>query len=67
MPLHLNMLFITRHMFFTKQDRQDEIARNVDRYSDSYARDVTVAELKEVPFACRCILPKFAGNWFSSS
>lgn len=35
-------------MFFTKQDRQDEIAGNVDKYSDSYARDVTMAELKEV-------------------
>jgi DNA ligase IV len=45
-------------MFFTKVDEQDEIAGNVDQYSDSYARDVTVAELKEVPFASRCILLK---------
>lgn len=35
-------------MFFTKEDRQDEIARNVDEYNDSYARDVTPEELKTI-------------------
>lgn len=38
-----------RHMFFTMEDRDDEIKVNVDRFSDSYARDTNVDELKEVP------------------
>jgi DNA ligase 4 len=33
-------------MFFTKDDRKDEIASNVDNYNDSYARDVTPEELR---------------------
>ncbi|KAL2011562.1 hypothetical protein VTN00DRAFT_4280 [Thermoascus crustaceus] len=37
-----------RHMFFTKEDQREEIENNVDRYMDSYARDTTVAELKEI-------------------
>lgn len=36
-------------MFFTMEDRDDEIKVNVDRFSDSYARDTNVDELKEVP------------------
>lgn len=35
-------------MFFTKEDQREEIENNVDRYMDSYARDTTVVELKEV-------------------
>lgn len=38
-----------RHMFFTVEDRDDEIKLNVDRFSDSYARDTNVDELKKVP------------------
>ena len=37
-----------RHMFFTMEDREDEIEINVDRFSDSYARDTNVDELKDV-------------------
>ncbi|KAJ5636168.1 Nucleic acid-binding OB-fold [Penicillium longicatenatum] len=37
-----------RHMFFTMEDRDNEIKMNVDRFSDSYARDTNVDELKEI-------------------
>jgi DNA ligase-4 len=37
-----------RHMFFTMEDKEEEIAANVDKYTDSYARDTNVDELKEV-------------------
>ena len=30
------------------QDREEEITANVDKFSDSYARDTTVDELKDV-------------------
>lgn len=40
--------FFSRHMFFTREDRKEQIASNVDRFMDSYARDTTVEELKEV-------------------
>ncbi|PGG97506.1 DNA ligase 4 [Helicocarpus griseus UAMH5409] len=36
------------HMFFTTEDQEEEIAENVDKYSDSYARDIDVAELKKL-------------------
>lgn len=35
-------------MFFTMEDRDEEIAIHVDQYSDSYARDTNPDELKEV-------------------
>ena len=35
-------------MYFTTEDEKEEIASHVDKYSDSYARDTTPAELKEV-------------------
>lgn len=35
-------------MFFVMEDRDEEIAINVDQYTDSYARDTDVDELKEV-------------------
>jgi hypothetical protein len=35
-------------MFFSKSDQQDAIAGSVDQFTDSYARDVTTPELKEV-------------------
>ncbi|KAK2790473.1 DNA ligase (ATP) [Emmonsiellopsis sp. PD_33] len=37
-----------KHMFFTTADQEEEIADNVDKYSDSYARDVDVSELKKL-------------------
>ncbi|PGH19466.1 DNA ligase 4 [Polytolypa hystricis UAMH7299] len=37
-----------RHMFFAKADQEEEIAGNVDEYSDSYARDIGVSELKKL-------------------
>lgn len=45
---HLLLNLRSRHMFFTKEDQREEIENNVDRYMDSYARDTTVVELKEV-------------------
>jgi DNA ligase-4 len=38
----------SRHMFFIMEDREDEIAANVDKFADSYARDTTVNELQDV-------------------
>ncbi|KAJ5746060.1 Nucleic acid-binding OB-fold [Penicillium odoratum] len=40
--------FEPRHMFFIMEDRDDEIKINVDRFSDSYARDTNVDELREI-------------------
>ncbi|OQD81483.1 hypothetical protein PENANT_c027G05932 [Penicillium antarcticum] len=37
-----------RHMFFTMKDQEAEIATNVDKYMDSYARDTSVDELREI-------------------
>lgn len=37
-----------RHMFFTTEERRDEISNNVDVYNDSYARDVTPEELRTI-------------------
>lgn len=40
-------------MFFIMEDRDHEVTINVDRFSDSYARDVNTDELMQVsiPFA----------------
>lgn len=38
----------SRHMFFVTEDREDEITANVDKFADSYARDTTMDELKDV-------------------
>lgn len=35
-------------MFFATKDKQTEVAGNVDKYSDSYMRDVDSAELQQV-------------------
>lgn len=35
-------------MFFTTDGRREEIESNIDQYNDSYARDTTKDELKEV-------------------
>lgn len=35
-------------MFFTTEERREEIADNVDVYNDSYARDVTPEELRTI-------------------
>ena len=35
-------------MFFTTEDKEEEIAANADPFMDSYARDTTVDELKDV-------------------
>lgn len=37
-----------RHMFFMTEDNEEEVAANVDKFMDSYARDTTVEELKDV-------------------
>ncbi|KAJ5713296.1 Nucleic acid-binding OB-fold [Penicillium malachiteum] len=40
--------FEPRHMFFTMEDRDDEIQINVDRFSDSYARNTNLDELTDI-------------------
>ncbi|KAJ5973421.1 hypothetical protein N7481_010631 [Penicillium waksmanii] len=40
--------FEPRHMFFIMEDRDDEININADRFGDSYARDTSIEELKEI-------------------
>ncbi|KAJ9231272.1 hypothetical protein DTO166G5_6894 [Paecilomyces variotii] len=37
-----------RHMFFTKDDEKEAIAQNIDAFGDSYARDTSVEELREI-------------------
>lgn len=37
-----------RHMFFLKADAEFQVEGNVDEYGDSYTRDVTVEELKDI-------------------
>ena len=37
-----------RHMFFTTAESESRIEGAVDEYGDSFARDITVEELKEV-------------------
>lgn len=37
-----------RHLFYTTPDIAEDIADNVDRYGDSFARDVQADELKEI-------------------
>ncbi|KAI9774767.1 MAG: DNA ligase (ATP) [Geoglossum umbratile] len=36
------------HMFFTTEERKLEVIKNVDQYTDSYARDVGVQELLRI-------------------
>lgn len=35
-------------MFFTTECKQEEIESNIDQYNDSFARDTTKDELREV-------------------
>lgn len=35
-------------MFFTMEDRDEEISINADQFGDSFARDTNVEELREV-------------------
>ena len=35
-------------MFFSTEETKDDITKNVDRYGDSYTRDVSAEELKKV-------------------
>ena len=37
-----------RHMFFTTKDREPQIASTVDDLGDSYTRDITINELRNV-------------------
>jgi DNA ligase-4 len=37
-----------RHMFFVAPDEEEDIKHNVDEFGDSYARDVSGEELKEI-------------------
>jgi len=39
-------------MFHVTQDSSTSVEENVDSFGDSYARDVTVAELKDVSIPC---------------
>lgn len=38
----------TRHVFFMPEGKEEEVTANVDKFGDSYARDTTVDELKDV-------------------
>lgn len=40
--------FEPRHMLYTRQESQESIQQNVDRYQDSYTRDTSREELKEI-------------------
>ncbi|EFW19386.1 DNA ligase (ATP) [Coccidioides posadasii str. Silveira] len=40
--------FEPRHMYFTVKSQEEEIARHVDEYSDSYVRDITPNELSKL-------------------
>ncbi|CAG7918982.1 unnamed protein product [Penicillium olsonii] len=40
--------FEPRHIFFGMEDREEDFTANVDKFSDSYARDTTVEELTEI-------------------
>lgn len=35
-------------MFWATKDQEEEVKSNIDRFTDSYARDTVVEELKEV-------------------
>ena len=39
---------ISRHMFFTTAGKQEEVDSNVDQFNDSYTRNTTTDELKDV-------------------
>lgn len=39
-------------MYFTTKEREQEVFGNVDKYSDSYARDTTPEELQKVSAHC---------------
>lgn len=38
----------TRHMFFMTANKQEEVKSNLDQFNDSYARDTTAKELKDI-------------------
>ena len=44
----LTLPFEPKHMLFTRQESQRLIRENADRHQDSYARDASVEELKEI-------------------
>lgn len=35
-------------MFFTTKDKEEIVAGSLDQFNDSYARDITVEELRNV-------------------
>ncbi|KAL4785557.1 hypothetical protein BJX76DRAFT_355949 [Aspergillus varians] len=37
-----------RHMFFTTKDKEETILNNLDQFNDSYARDTTIEELRDL-------------------
>ena len=37
-------------MYWTKPDQEEEVKADVDRFGDSYARDTSADELREVGF-----------------
>jgi len=38
-------------MFFTTKDKQESVSASIDQFKDSYARDTTVEELRDVSVA----------------
>ncbi len=50
--VHVVSLPRPRHMFHITTNSESVIEENVDRFGDSYARDVTVSELKNAGPLC---------------
>ncbi|KAL3464202.1 hypothetical protein BJX64DRAFT_286626 [Aspergillus heterothallicus] len=40
--------FEPRHMFYTTEGKEKEVAGNIDQYNDSYTRDTTLEELRDL-------------------
>src|SRR5699024_10952129 len=38
----------TRHMFFMTANKEEEVESNIDQFNDSYARNTTAKELKDI-------------------
>ena len=46
--VHVEPLKTNSHLFFVTEKSKSEVDQNVDKYGDSFARDVDVEELRTV-------------------
>ena len=53
------VLMSCRHMLFITEQAKETISASVDRYGDSYTRDVTVNELKQVSLIRQCLQSRY--------